>query len=202
MQHYFYQNLLTLATHSQGSGMTHVCSCVTECYRSLCKRWPFGLQKVAFQRAICGLLQRKRRSFGKQPRAGTYQTGLMAGFGMSETWCHEDIFCIGKSMPHRDGEHEAIRQQDHKKRHSGCLSIQKAVKTLHNSHIVQAWDKNFFAKQKKRVSVVRDIRKPCVIHRLTHGNAALRSRIFMPNRYHAYRIRPLSQQPRSKAGGI
>lgn len=81
-------------------------------------------------------------------------------------------------------------------------SAYKTVKTLHNSHIVQAWDKNFFAKQKKRVSVVRDIRKPCVIHRLTHGNAALRSRIFMPNRYHTYGIQPLSQQPRSKAGGI
>lgn len=135
LQHYFYQNLLTLATHSQGSGMTHVCSCVTECYRSLCKRWPFGLQKVAFQRAICGLLQRKRRSLENSlapalirqdlwPDSGWVRPDVMRIFSASAKACRPWL----SSMPHRGGEHEAIRQQDHKKRHSGCLSIQKPWK--------------------------------------------------------------------------
>ena len=135
LQHYFYQSLLTLATHLQGSGMTHVCSCVTECYRSLCKgalsgckRWLFSVRFVAFYNAKGGLLE-------KQPRAGTYQTELRPDSG----WVRPDVMRIFSasakacrpwlsSMPHRGGEHEAIRQQNHKKRHSGCLSIQKPWK--------------------------------------------------------------------------
>lgn len=167
-----------------------------------CKRWLFSARFVAFYNAKGGLLENSLApALIRQdlwPDSGWVRPDVMRIFSASAKACRPWLF----SMPHRGGEREAIRQQNHKKRHSGCLSIQKTVKILHNSHIVQAWDKNFFAKQKKRVSVVRDIRKPCVIHRLTHGNAALRSRIFMPNRYHAYGIQPLSQHPRSKAGGI